>query len=203
MDADPDLQLIKRCQAGDIDAFGGIVHRHKDRIYRLAYRMLRDTSSVDDVAQDIFLRAYCQIGKFQHRSSFSTWLTRIAINCCINYLKSQRRRRFFPAGMVRDRDRLLDGPYTAVEHNERCEKIHHAVNSLSPKRKAVVILRYFEDYSCEEVASILGCSAGTVKSRLFYARKELKKKLEPYIKSGKWIDSNSEFGGEEYEVLKM
>ena len=203
MDIDPDLQLIRRCQAGDVGAFDGIVRRHKGRIYRLVYRMLQDTSSVDDAAQDIFLKAYCQMGKFQGRSSFSTWLTRIAINYCINYLKSQRRRRLFATDVVKDRNRSLDEPYRAVEHTERCEKVYHAVNSLSPKGKAVVILRYFEDYSCEEVASILGCSIGTVKSRLFYARKELKKKLEPYIESGKWIESDSEIGGEGYEVLKM
>jgi len=203
MDIDPDLQLVERCQAGDISAFDGIVQRHRDRIYRLVYRMLRDTSSADDVAQDIFLKVYHQIGKFQHRASFSTWLTRIAVNHCINHLRSQKRYRFFSAGVFfhRDRGHPSDEPHEEVERTEKCEKVYQAISSLSPKRKAVIVLHYFEDYPCAEIASILDCSIGTVKSRLFYARRDLKKQLEPYIMDG--IDTKSEIGGEGYEVLKM
>ena len=202
MGVDPDFQLVKRCQDGDISAFDELARRHKDRIYRLVYRMLRDVDSVNDAAQDIFVRAYGRIGDFQHRSSFSTWLTRIAVNYCINHLKKEKRTRFFPAGIFSGGN-LPDEPHAVVERTEKCEKVHQAINSLSPKRKAIIILHYFEDNSCEEIAGILNCSTGTVKSRLFYARKELKKRLEPYIRSGKWIDNSTEIGGEEYEMFKM
>jgi RNA polymerase sigma-70 factor (ECF subfamily) len=202
MDIDPDSQLVKRCQAGDISAFDDIVHRHKDRIYRLVYRMLRDSDSVNDVAQDIFVRAYRRINDFQYRSSFSTWLTRVAMNHCINYLRRKKRFRFFPAGILPNAN-SSDEPHAVVERTEECEKVYQAINALSPNGKAVIILHYFEDHSCGEVASILDCSIGTVKSRLFHARRELKKRLEPYIESGKWEDRSSEIGGEECEMYKM
>ncbi len=200
MNVDPDLQLVKCCQAGDISAFDGLVHRHKDRIYRLVYRMLGGVSDVDDVAQEVFLRAYNRIRSFQCRSSFSTWLTRVAVNQCINYLRNQRRLRFLP---IENQGRSLIEPQKAAERNERFEKVYQTVNSLPPKQKAVVILYYFEEHSCEEVADILKCSVGTVKSRLFHARKAIKKHLEPYLESGEWIDTGSEVGGEGYEMYKM
>lgn len=200
MSVDPDLQLVKRCQSGDTSAFDGLVHRHKDRIYRLVYRMLNGVSDVDDVAQEIFLKVYSRIRSFQCRSSFSTWLTRIALNQCINYLRSQRRFRFL---LVENQRRSLIEPQKAIERNEKFEKVYQTINSLPPKQKAVVILHYFEEHSCEEVADILNCSVGTVKSRLFHARKAIKKHLEPYLESGEWIDTGSEVGGEGYEMYKM
>ncbi len=205
MSVDPDLQLVKRCQSGDISAFDGLVHRHKDGIYRLVYRMLGGVNDVDDVAQEIFLKAYNRIRSFQCRSSFSTWLTRIALNQCINYLRNQRRVKFFPTGIFSSEDqrRPMIEPHKAAERNERFEKVYQTVNSLPPKQKAVVILYYFEEHSCEEVANILNCSVGTVKSRLFHARKTIKKNLEPYLESREWIDSGSEVGGEGYEMYKM
>lgn len=205
MNVDPDLQLVKCCQAGDISAFDSLVHRHKDRIYRLVYRMLGGVSDVDDVAQEIFLRVYNRIGSFQCRSSFSTWLTRIALNQCINYLRKQRRLRFLPIGIFSgsNQRRPLTEPQEAAERTEKFEKVYQTVNSLPPKQKAVVILYYFEEHSCEEVADILDCSVGTVKSRLFHARKAIKKHLEPYLESGEWIDTSSEAGGEGYEMFKM
>ena len=205
MDADPDLQLVQRCQSGDVSAFDVLVRRHKGRIYRLVYRMLGGGSVVDDAAQEIFLRAYRKMGKFRFQSFFSTWLTRLAVNYCINYLRSQRRLRFLPIGIFSRGDQMHtpSEPHAAVERSEKCEKMRQAINSLSPKQRVVIILHYFEDYSCEEVADILNCSAGTVKSRLFYARGEIKKRLEPYLESGEWADNNSEIGGEGYEMFKM
>ena len=162
--------------------------------------MLGGVSDVDDVAQEVFLRAYNRIRSFQCRSSFSTWLTRVAVNQCINYLRNQRRLRFLP---IENQRRSFIEPQKAAEQNERFEKVYQTVNSLPPKQKAVVVLYYFEEHSCEEVAGILNCSVGTVKSRLFHARKAIKKHLEPYLESGEWIDTGSEIGGEGYEMYKM
>ena len=205
MDADPDLQLVKRCQSGDISAFDSLVRRHKDRIYRLVYRMLDGGSEVDDAAQEIFFRAYRRMGGFHCRSSFSTWLTRIAVNYCINCLRSQRNFRFFPMGMFShgDQRRSSVEPQSAAERTEKCEKLYQAINSLSPKQRAVVVLHYFEDNSYEEISGILNCSIGTVKSRLFHARRKLRERLEPYLKDDECIDTGSEGGGEDYEMLKM
>ena len=205
MDTDPDFQLVTRCQSGDISAFNGLVCRHKDRIYRLVYRMLGDGNDVDDVTQEIFLRAYRRIGGFQHRSSFSTWLTRIAVNYCINYLRNRRCLKFLPLNRFSWLGRKPSSmePQTAIESAERYEKVFESIGSLPPKQKAVIILHYFEDHSCEDLAEILDCSIGTVKSRLFHARKKLKERLEPYLRNGEWIDTSSEIGGEGYEVFKM
>lgn len=205
MSSDPDLQLVIRCQSGDISAFNDLIHRHKDRIYRLIYRMLRDIEPVDDIAQEVFLKAYSNIHKFQRKASFSTWLTKITINQCISRLRSRKRLRLFSTELFsgQHQDHLPDKIYESVEKAEKYSKVHQAIDQLSPKRKAVIILYYLEDRPCEEMADILNCSIGTVKSRLFHARKELKKRLEPYIKNGDWLDSRSEIGGEGYEVLKM
>jgi RNA polymerase sigma-70 factor (ECF subfamily) len=202
MDADPDLQWVKRCQSGDVSAFDSLVLRHKDRIYRLVYRMLDGGSEVDDVTQEIFLKAYRKIRGFHCRSSFSTWLTRIAMNHCVNYLRGQRRCRFFPIG-IGDQESSPIKQQVEAECAEKCEKVCQSINSLSPKQRAVIILRYFEDHSCEEMAEILNCSIGTVKSRLFHARKKLKERLEPYLRSGEWINTDTKIGGEGYEMFKM
>ena len=205
MDADPDLQLVKRCQSGDLAAFDVLVCEHKDRIYRLVCRILGGVEEADDVAQEVFLRAYRKIDDFHCLSSFSTWLTRIAVNYCINHIRSQRRFRLILAGIFprEDRSCSTNEPQAVTEYTEKCEKIHQAINSLAPKQKISIILHYFEEYSCGEIAGILDCSVGTVKSRLFHARRELKKRLEPYLGSGEWINSNSETGGEGYEMFKM
>jgi RNA polymerase sigma-70 factor (ECF subfamily) len=205
MDVDPDLQLVKRCQAGDISAFDSLVRRHKDEVYRLVCKMLGNGSEVDDAAQEIFLRAYRRIGRFRCQSSFSTWLTRIAVNYSINYLRNRKSFRFFPAGVFShgEQRRSSVEPQMAAEHAEKYEKVYQAINLLSLKQRAVIILHYFEDHSCEEIAGILDCSIGTVKSRLFHARRALKKRLEPYLRNGDWIGADSEIGGEGYEMFKM
>ncbi len=205
MDADPDIQWVKRCQSGDISAFDSLVLRHKDRIYRLVYRMLNGGNDVDDATQEVFLKAYRKIRGFRCQSSFSTWLTRIAVNYCISYLRNQRRLRFLPVGIFSHRDQRQSSaePQMTVERAEKCAKVYQSISSLSPKQRAVIILRYFEDHSCEETASILNCSVGTVKSRLFHARKKLKERLEPYLRDGAWSDTDSEIGGEGYEMFKM
>ena len=195
MDADPDIQLVKLCQSGDISAFEELVCKYKDRIYRLAYKMLGGADDVDDVAQEIFLKAYRGIKKFRLQSSFSTWLVQIAVNYCISHLKSQRKFKSLSLNVISKRSSAET--QAIAERNEKREKVYQAINSLPLKRRAVIVLHYFEDYTCEEIADVLNCSVGTVKSRLFYARKDLKDRLEPYLKG------DTEIGGEDYEMFKM
>ena len=188
MNVDPDLPLVERCQSGDISAFDDLVRAHRDRVYRLVYRILGGGDGVEDVAQEVFLRAYSKIGKFRCESPFSTWLTRIAVNCSISHLKSQRSIRFFHIDMFSRDEGYPSSAEIPVERSEKCEKLYCAIDSLSPKQRAVIILHYFEEYSCEEIAGIFNCSVGTVKSRLFHARRKLKELLEPYLRSGEWLD---------------
>lgn len=186
MNSDKDLELVKLCQTGDTTAFDRLVRRHQDRIYRLVYKMLGGSHESDDIAQDIFLKAYKSIKNFRCQSSFSTWLTQIAVNQCINHLKS--RNRFLSFGLFSKRHSVE--PQDVAERNEKRERVYQAVNSLPLKQKTVIILHYFENYSCEEVAEILKCSVGTVKSRLFYARMELKEKLKPFLEDDEWAENN-------------
>jgi RNA polymerase sigma-70 factor (ECF subfamily) len=202
MDTDPDLQLVKLCQSGDNSAFEVLVTRHKDRIYKLIYRMIGDAGEVDDIAQDVFLKVYQKLNKFECRSRFSTWITKITVNQCINYLRSRRRAKLFSTALLR-RKTLWVKPDSTIQRDEKCKKVYEAINSLPPKQKAVIVLHYFEDRSCEEIADVLGSSVGTVKSRLFHGRKKLKKLLEPYITNAEGIDIGLEIGGEGYEMFKM
>jgi RNA polymerase sigma-70 factor, ECF subfamily len=190
MNSDKDIELVKLCQSGDVTAFDGLVRRHQDRIYRLVYKMLGGTYEADDVAQDVFLKAYKSIKDFHCQSSFSTWLTQITINQCINHLKNRNRFKFLSFGLSSRRSSV--GPQIVAERNEKREKVCQVVNSLPIKQKAVIILHYFENYSCEEIAEVLKCSIGTVKSRLYYARMELKEKLRPFLDDSEWADNSSE-----------
>jgi len=127
------------------------------------------------------------------------------VNCCINHLKNQRKLKFLPLKIFTQKDKsyLSIEPQIPLEVAEKREKLYSAIDSLPPKLKAVIIFYYFEDRSCEEMADILNCSIGTIKSRLFHARKSLKKKLEPYLRNGECVNSRSEVVGEGYEMFKM
>lgn len=190
MNSDKDIELVKLCQSGDVTAFDGLVRRHQDRIYRLVYKMLGGVYEADDVAQDVFLKAYKSIKDFRCQSSFSTWLTQIAINQCINHLKNRNRFKFLSFGLSSKR-RSVE-PQIVAECNEKREKVYQVVNSLPIKQKTVIILHYFENYNCEEIAEVLKCSIGTVKSRLYYARMELKEKLKPFLDDSEWAENSSE-----------
>jgi RNA polymerase sigma-70 factor (ECF subfamily) len=186
MNLDKDIELVRLCQAGDISAFDELVRRHQERIYRLVYKILGGANECDDVSQEIFLRAYKSIKKFQCQSSFSTWLTQIAINQCINHLKRRKRIKYLSLGLVSIRQTLELQNIT--ENNEKIEIVHKAINSLPLKQRVPIIMYYFESYNCEEIAEIMKCSTGTVKSRLFYARMELKEKLKPFLEDDGWIE---------------
>ena len=178
---DEDEILVTRCQNGEKDAFGILVRKYQDSVYRLIYRLLGRTPDIEDMAQEVFIRAYKGIGKFKQDATFSTWLTRI----CINYCQKQRRKR------KRDTTSLeqlmsngYDFPVTSVapdcalEYEERNQLVRKAIDNLPEKYRIVIILRYFENYSCKQIAEILGCASGTVHSRLSRAYKKLRKQLE-------------------------
>jgi RNA polymerase sigma-70 factor (ECF subfamily) len=179
-DLDEDGILVTRCQNGEKVAFGILVRKYQDLVYRLIYRLLGKTPDIEDIAQEVFIRAYEGIGKFRQDATFSTWLTRI----CINYCQKQRRK------IKRDLTSLeqlmsngCDFPATSVapdcalEYEERNQLVRKAIDNLPPKYRIVIILRYFEDYSCEQIAEILGCASGTVHSRLSRAHEKLRKQL--------------------------
>ena len=169
-----DREAIEACQRGDREAFDRLVQRYQRDVYRLCYRYLNRHEDADDVAQDVFIRAYRAIGRFRGDSAFSTWLYRIAVNACLNYRAARKP----PALEVPDA--LADpspGAQSNVERDEQSRRVREAVSRLPEKQRATVILKVYHDLTHEEVAGILGATVGTVKANLFHALGNLKKTL--------------------------
>jgi RNA polymerase sigma-70 factor (ECF subfamily) len=192
MQPDPDRSLVEAAAAGDRDAFGALVVRYQSRIVNLARVMVGDAAEADDLAQDVFIRAYKAIGKFRGESAFRTWLHRVAINVIQSHLAS-RSRRWRLWGTARPRtddehDRVADVPSTApsVEDDAvRRQVIDRALASLPPDMRAAVMLRDVQGFEYAEIADILGVPIGTVESRIFRARQRLRPLLAPLIGVGR------------------
>jgi RNA polymerase sigma-70 factor, ECF subfamily len=175
-----DSELVLRAVNGDLTAYSELVSRHERAVYGIVSRMVSSRDDVDDVVQDVFVLAYRSLGRFRGNAAFSTWLHSIAVNTTIKHIRKMKIRQ--TTGI--DEDCLLvegapsERPADAVEESERKQSIRQAVEKLPEKHRVVVMLRYFEDYSCEEIAKITNCSVGTVWSRLHYACKQLRGKLD-------------------------
>lgn len=182
--AQTDAELVRRVVAGDTGAYGELVRRHQSMVYAIVSRITADKDDADDVAVEVFTQAYKSLSSFQSKSTFSTWLYRIAVNRAIRYSKQRSRR---GAVSVDDPDsRLMDTltspdsnrPESVLSDKERREAVRKAVSELPEKHRLVVILHYFSGLSCEQTAETLGCSVGTVWSRLHHACNKLKDRLD-------------------------
>ena len=180
-----DWELVQKCQAGEIGAFQELVSRYHQKIYVVIVGLLHNREDALDVAQETFFRAYRKIKSFQGGSSFYTWLYRIAINMAID---SQRRQKRNPLdfretmdGLFEEQNEVARDPFSDVHDRELREKLVSAINDLTPEHKAVIILRTVEGLSYKDIGEILGCSEGTVMSRLHYARKKLQQKLSAFL----------------------
>jgi RNA polymerase sigma-70 factor (ECF subfamily) len=182
-----DLALIREIRKGSHDAFRVLVERYSERVLNVVYQLVGDRNESEDVVQDIFVKVYRKLDSFELRSSFYTWLYRIAVNTASDHLKRRRRRdeavslEALPP-IFEDGSRLARSPHRAVLDDELRARIDRAVESLPEPYKTVLILREFEDCSYEQMAEILGCSIGTVESRLFRARQRLREKLMSYLR---------------------
>ena len=180
-----DRELVQKCQAGEKDAFQELVCRYHQKIYTVTVALLRNREDALEVAQETFFRAYRKIKGFQGGSSFYTWLYRIAVNLAID---SQRRQKRTPLdfrdtmdGLFEAQNEVAQDPFLDVHDRELREKLVAAINDLTPEHKAVIILRTVEGLSYKDIGEILGCSEGTVMSRLHYARKKLQEKLSDFL----------------------
>ena len=172
---DDDRALIEACQRGDREAFGQLVERYQRDVYRLCFRYVNDHHDANDMAQEVFLKAFKAIGRFRGESSFSTWLYRIAVNTCLNFRSSPARR---PSAELDEN--LQDHAPRAdarMEGDERSRQVREAVRRLPQKQRATLILKVYHDLTHEEVAAILGSSVGTVKANLFHALGNLRKAM--------------------------
>ena len=171
---------------GDMTALAILVDRHKDLVYRVAMQITKNSDDASDVLQDAFLKVYDSINAFRQESAFETWLYRIVVNLSIDAVKKRKRQQESMASLSgvsdvhQSRDAQQD-PTRQAERNELQEWVTQAVNCLSIKHRSVVILHELEGLSHPQIAEILDCSEGTVRSRLHYARKRLRVLLAPYI----------------------
>ena len=183
------LLIADLCE-GDETALAPLVEKYKRMVYRLAMQITKNHADADDVMQETFIKVYRSIQTFRKDAAFETWLYRIAVNEALNFVKRRERQRVSTLETVSESEYEPITRYRAqVDHDphahaEKAELRHHvtkAVNSLSLKHRTVVILHEFEGLTHAEIASILNCSEGTVRSRLHYARKKLRTLLKPYV----------------------
>ena len=180
-DSQQERELILRCQERDAAAMGTLTVQYQHWVYNIAYGMLGHHEDAQDAAQDTFLSVWQNIGKFEFRSRFSTWLYRIVRNKCINVIDQRKRRKTDPMEIDDSQPWVpLDTttPEQEALHTEQREILHTALGKLKESYRTILILRELRELSYEEIAEILNCTLGRVKSRLHEARKALKAELE-------------------------
>jgi RNA polymerase sigma-70 factor (ECF subfamily) len=169
---------IEACQAGDAEAFRVLFETYKDRVYSIALGFFNgDEASARDITQTVFLKLMTNISSFENRSEFSTWLYRMVTNACLDQKRALKRWFLFGSTediVIPDTRRSVEQRYIAKEIEAEVRK---AIAGLRPRMRMAVLLKYFEDLSYEEMAAALGCSPGTVASRLNRGHSILAKKL--------------------------
>lgn len=169
--------LIREAKAGDQEAFRQLVERYQGAVHNLAYRMLGDPEEAEDAAQEIFVRLYRQLERYDPERKFSTWTLAIATNYCIDQLR-RRRLQLVPLENIIPWARARDaGPEGEALSRESRDEVQRLLKQLPEKYRAPLVLRYWEDLSCAEIAEILGVPEGTVKTQIHRARKQLGKLL--------------------------
>lgn len=184
-----DEELVRRARDRDLAAYDELVRRYYDRIYGLVYHMTSHREDAQDVVQEIFVKAYRALDRFRGRSSFYTWLYRIAVNRTINFCKKRARQAAMSlddveGGIERDpayvRLSARISPVREVSLGELQERLNKALQALSEKHRTVVVLHDIQGIPHEEIARLLRCSPGTIRSRLFYARQRLQAELKDF-----------------------
>jgi len=172
-----DFELIDRFLRGDGTAFEELVLKRQRKVYNLAYRMTRNAEDARDVSQEAFLQVYKHLGRFDRRSSFSTWLYRIVVNLCINHLNRGSRS---PHRVVDEAPEPVDpseGSLGQLEEKERQDALARAIETLPPQQRASLTLRVHHQLAHREIAEILGVTEATAKVHYFHAVKALRQRL--------------------------
>ena len=194
--AAPDVQvheqeLVKKARHGDLAAYDQLVQRYQERIYRTLYHMTSNHEDANDLAQEAFIKGFQALKSFKGGSSFYTWVYRIAVNKTLNFLKQRKNRSHMSlndldfnmennpdlVALVSDKTPRRDAALSELQ-----EKLNEAMLTLSETHRLVVTLHDVQGLSHEEIAKIMDCNVGTVRSRLFYARQQLQGRLAGYLK---------------------
>ncbi len=193
---DPDAALMLRVKQGDTEAFAQLADKYKQPVMNLVYRMLRDLTEAEDVAQAVFLQVYKSAHRYQAASKFSTWLFTIARNLCLNEIRRRSRHPVesmerlpgeqddLPAPQYEDKAAPPAGESLLVGELEA--KIQEALDALPENQRVAILLCRQDELSYEDISAVLGCSVSATKSLIFRGRETLKSRLKPYLKTGEW-----------------
>jgi RNA polymerase sigma-70 factor (ECF subfamily) len=183
-----DDKLVRAAQRGDMAAFEELIARHRDKIYARAFSMMRSEEEAVDLSQEAWVKGWQRLKQFQGDSSFVTWMTRIVINLCLDQLRKHKRQRAESieameedsGGVERQMPIITVNPTAGLERRELRQRIDKAMGQLSYEHRTVLILHEFEELEYKEIARRMGCSIGTVMSRLFYARRKMATLMASY-----------------------
>ena len=193
---DADTALMLRVKQGDSDAFAQLVDKYKQPVMNVVYRMLRDASEAEDLAQTVFVQVYKSAYRYRVAAKFSTWLFTIVRNLCLNEIR--RRSRHPATSMDESHPEQEDQPWQQFEDKKNFSppesllqgeleaKIEQALGELPENQRTAILLCRQDELSYEEIAEVLGCSLSATKSLIHRGRETLKAKLKPYLKTGKW-----------------
>jgi RNA polymerase sigma-70 factor (ECF subfamily) len=182
-------ELIIRAQNGNISAFEQLIYNYDKKVLSLALRYVKNEDDAKDIYQDVFIRVFNGLKRFQFKSEFSTWLYRIVTNVCITHITRISKRDFVSIHADKDQENenmkrefeIIDhspAPDRVVNSTEISEQINNALESLSPRQKMIFMLKHYEGYKLKEIAEILKCGEGTVKKYLFDAVRKMRTQLE-------------------------
>lgn len=190
-DRPDDEDLVLKSQQGDANAFGELVERYHGKIYGLTYNMTSNREDAEDLTQEVFVKAFEALPRFKGNSSFYTWLYRIAVNKTINYRKKRNRKRSLSLDQFDQEIKLDDvyhdlvakgSPLRNISLKELQEKLNAALQNLSEKHRTVLVMHDMQGIPHEEIAKVVKASVGTVRSRLFYARRQMQAELTEFMK---------------------
>lgn len=184
----PDDRLVRLAQRGSMTAFEELIARHRDKIYARAFSMMRNEDEALDLSQEAWVKGWQRLKQFEGESSFVTWMTRIVINLCLDQLRKHKRQRAESielleeesGGVERQMPVVSLNPTEGLERGELRRRIDDALGKLSQAHRTVLILHEFEELEYKEIAKRMGCSIGTVMSRLFYARRRMASLMAGY-----------------------
>src|SRR5580698_4264946 len=197
MESDPDAVLMLRVKRGDDAAFAELVDKYKQPVMNLVYRILRDATEAEDVAQNVFIQVHKSARRYVPTARFSTWLFTIARNLCLNEI---RRRSRHPADSLdaslspesedqpsrQLEDTKASLPDFTLLHTELEHKVNQAIAELPETQRTAILLCRRDDMSYEDIAKIVGCSLSATKSLIHRGRETLKQQLKPYLRTGEW-----------------
>ena len=181
-----DAAAVALARDGDSEAFRSLVERHSRLVFRVAYRMTGNEADAEDVVQETFLRAYRQLGRFESRANFGTWVYRIAVNCAIDYMRARPKRESTEEDDVLERAAGDTGEPAAdqmVLAGEIGARVQSALSGLSAMERAAFVMRHYQGCSIEEIGRSLGLKTNATKHSIFRAVRKMRIALEPFVES--------------------